>query len=282
MSAHNRVAVVTGAGSGIGAALARACAAEGMRLALADVESNSVERVAGELRAGGAEAFGMPVDVRDAKAVEAFADRTFGAYGACHLLVNNAGVVLYRPIAELALGDWRWVLSVNLEGVIHGLHAFLPRMRAQGPPAHVVNTATMAGLIPLRGTGLGAYAASKYAVVSISETLRMELEPEGIGVSVVCPGGVTTRINESERNRPAELRQHTTAAVPAFSELREASRGLENRDNIISPDDAAQRILAGVRANELYVATHSEWLPLVRERHAAVESAFERAAQRER
>jgi len=277
-----RVAAITGAGSGIGAALARSCAAAGMHLALADVESNSVEHVAAGIRAGGGEAFAMPVDVRDAKAVASFAERTWDAYRACHLLFNNAGVVLYRPAVELELADWRWVLSVNLDGVIHGLHAFLPRLRAQGGPAHIVNTASMAGLIPLRGAGLAAYAASKYAVVAISETLRLELEPDGIGVTVVCPGGVQTRINESERNRPSELRPASAVPPPDLDRLRQTSQGLERSDNALTPEQTAERILAAVRENELYAITHPEWLPLVRERHAALEAAFERAAARVR
>jgi NAD(P)-dependent dehydrogenase (short-subunit alcohol dehydrogenase family) len=278
---RGRVAVITGAGSGIGAGLARVCAAEGMRVALADVDSNSVERVAAEIRAGGGEAIAMPVDVRDAKAVASFAERTYDAYRACHLLINNAGVVVYRPVAELELADWRWVLSVNLDGVIHGLHAFLPRMRAQGGPAHIVNTASMAGLIPLPNAGLAAYAASKYAVVAISETLRLELAPEGIGVTVVCPGGVQTRINESERNRPSDLRQASAAPAPDMDRLRETSEGLERRDNFLTSEQAAERILGAVRENELYAITHPEWLPLVRQRHAAIEGAFARAAARE-
>src|SRR5262249_26220538 len=138
---RDRVAVVTGAGSGIGAGLARRCAAEGMRVVLADVERGAVESVAEELPRGGAEAEARTGDVRDPAALVGLADRTFERFGACHLLVNNAGVVVYRPAAQLELSDWRWVLSVNLEGVIHGLHAFLPRMRAQGGPAHIVNTA---------------------------------------------------------------------------------------------------------------------------------------------
>jgi NAD(P)-dependent dehydrogenase (short-subunit alcohol dehydrogenase family) len=252
-----------------------------MRVALADVDSNSVERVAAEIRAGGGEAIAMPVDVRDAKAVASFAERTYDAYRACHLLINNAGVVVYRPVAELELADWRWVLSVNLDGVIHGLHAFLPRMRAQGGPAHIVNTASMAGLIPLPNAGLAAYAASKYAVVAISETLRLELAPEGIGVTVVCPGGVQTRINESERNRPSDLRQASAAPAPDMDRLRETSEGLERRDNFLTSEQAAERILGAVRENELYAITHPEWLPLVRQRHAAIEGAFARAAARE-
>jgi NAD(P)-dependent dehydrogenase (short-subunit alcohol dehydrogenase family) len=171
------------------------------------------------------------------------------------------------------------VLSVNLEGVIHGLHAFVPRLRAQGGPAHVVNTASMAGLIPLEGAGLGAYAASKYAVVAISETLRLELAPDGIGVSVVCPGGVATRINEAERNRPQELSRRAAAPAPDMQRVAR-SRRLEAPETFLEADEVARRILQGVRDDELYVITHPSWLPLVRERHAALEGAFARAAER--
>ena len=277
---RGRVAVITGAGSGIGAALARRCADEGMRVVLADVERGAVEGVCEGLRRRGTEAVAEVVDVRDPVALVKLADRSWAAFGGCQLLVNNAGVVAYRPIAELELSDWRWVLSVNLDGVIHGLHAFVPRMRAQGGPAHIVNTASMAGLIPLEGAGLGAYAASKYAVVAISETLRMELAPDGIGVSVVAPGGVATRINEAERNRPQELQRHSAAPPPDMERIAGARRSLERPETFLEPDAVALRILQGVRDDELYVITHPSWLPLVRQRHAALESAFERASAR--
>ena len=277
---RDRVAVITGAGSGIGAGLARRCAAEGMRVVLADIERDAVEAVAEELRKGGASAEAAGVDVRDPAALVRLADRTWEVFGGCHLLVNNAGVVAYRPIVDLELSDWRWILSVNLEGVIHGLHAFLPRMRKQGGPAHIVNTASMAGLIPLQGAGLGAYAASKYAIVAISETLRMELAPEGIGVSVVCPGGVDTRINDAERNRPSELRRSGPAAAPDMQRIAGARGRLETPETFLDADAAAERILAAVRADELYAITHPSWLPLVRDRHQALEAAFTRAAAR--
>jgi NAD(P)-dependent dehydrogenase (short-subunit alcohol dehydrogenase family) len=276
---RGRVAVVTGAGSGIGAALARLCAGEGMRVVLADVERAAVESVAEDLCRGGAQAAAEVVDVRDPAALAAVAERTFATFGGCHLLVNNAGVVVYRPAAELELADWRWVLSVNLDGVIHGLLAFLPRMRAQGGPAHIVNTASIAGLLPVPGAGLTAYAASKYAVVGISESLRAELAPEGIGVSVVCPGGVATRIDESERNRPAELRTGA-ASTPAGKAAPMARERAEGTERFLPPEAVALRILQAVREDELYVITHPEWLPLVRERHAAIEAAFARAAAR--
>lgn len=274
------VAVITGAGSGIGAALAGRCAEEGMRVVLADVERPALESVAEELVQRGAEAIAEVVDVRDPAALERLAARTWEVFGGCQLLVNNAGVVAYRPIAELEISDWRWILSVNLDGVIHGLHAFVPRMRAQGGPAHIVNTASMAGLIALEGAGLGAYAASKYAVVAISETLRMELAGDGIGVSVVAPGGVATRINEAERNRPDELARKREMPPPDMERVAGSRRSLERPETFLGPEDVADRILQGVRDDELYVITHPSWLPLVRQRHAALESAFERAAAR--
>lgn len=277
---RGRVAVITGAGSGIGAALAQRCADEGMRVVLADVERGAVEGVTEDLRRRGADALAEVVDVRDPSALGRLADRTWEAFGGCHLLVNNAGVVAYRPIAELEISDWRWILSVNLDGVIHGLHAFVPRMRAQGGPAHIVNTASMAGLIPLEGAGLGAYAASKYAVVAISETLRLELAADGIGVSVVTPGGVATRINEAERNRPRELQRKGAVPPPDMERIAGSRRSLERPESFLGPDAVAERILQGVRDDELYVITHPSWLPLVRQRHAAVEAAFERAAAR--
>jgi len=277
---RGRVAVITGAGSGIGAALAKRCADEGMRVVLADVERAALEGVAEELHEAGAEAVAEVVDVRDPMALERLAERSWTAFGGCHLLVNNAGVVAYRPIAQLEISDWRWILSVNLDGVIHGLHAFVPRMRAQGGPAHIVNTASMAGLIPLEGAGLGAYAASKYAVVAISETLRLELAGDGIGVSVVAPGGVATRINEAERNRPQELQRRAAAPPPDMEQIAGSRRSLEQPETFLGPEAVAERILQGVRDDELYVITHPSWLPLVRQRHAALESAFERASAR--
>jgi NAD(P)-dependent dehydrogenase (short-subunit alcohol dehydrogenase family) len=277
---RGRVAVITGAGSGIGAALAQRCAEEGMRVVLADVERAAVEEVAEKLRGHGAEALAEVVDVRDPSALDRLALRTWDSFGGCHLLVNNAGVVAYRPIAELEISDWRWILSVNLDGVIHGLHAFVPRMRAQGAPAHIVNTASMAGLIPLEGAGLGAYAASKYAVVAISETLRMELAAEGIGVSVVTPGGVATRINEAERNRPQELQRRTATPPPDMERVAGSRKSLETPETFLGPEAVAERILQGVRDDELYVITHPSWLPLVRQRHAALEAAFLRASER--
>lgn len=270
-----RVAVVTGGGSGIGEALCRRLAAEKMRVVVADVEDREATRVAGAVRDAGGDALAVAVDVRNPAAVEHLAQQTFETFGACHLLANNAGVALFRPAIDMTLQDWEWVLSVNLMGVVHGLAAFLPRMHSQGGDAHIVNTASISGLVALRGTGLAAYTASKFAVVALSEALRDELAAAGIGVSVLCPGGVTTRILESERNRPEALR---TGRERAVAGERHGQR--ERVEGMQSPEAVAERIVDAVRANELYVITHPDWKPLVTERHAAIAAAFDAAAAR--
>ena len=152
---NGRVAVITGGGSGIGEALGRECASAGMQVVLADVEEESAERVAASLRDSGQRAIGVAVDVRDPASVEALAERTYDEYGACHLLANNAGVVLFRRAEEMEIGDWTWVLQVNLMGVVHGVSAFLPRMRAQGDECHIVNTGSVGTCLHRRSRGMG-------------------------------------------------------------------------------------------------------------------------------
>jgi NAD(P)-dependent dehydrogenase (short-subunit alcohol dehydrogenase family) len=269
---RGRVAVVTGAGGGIGAALARACGGQGMRVIAADVDEEGAAETAEAIRSGGGEALFARVDVRQRAELDALAERSFEAFGACHLLVNNAGVMVNRPVAEMEQKDWEWLLSVNLWGVIHGIGAFLPRMRAQGGEGHIVNTASMAGLLAFGGMGLGAYTTSKFAVVGLSEFLAGELEGSGIGVSVVCPGAVRTRIAESERNRPEDLATglpvHVAEADPAHL-------------NPQTPEQVADTILSGVRMGQLHIITHPEMKPLVELRHQKISAAFDAAAERE-
>ncbi len=203
-----RVAVVTGGASGIGRALAKRFRDAGMHVVIADVEDGALQTTADELGV-----VGIRTDVADAVSVQALADATVERFGTVHVLCNNAGVGGGGVIANATLNDWKWVLDVNLWGVIHGLHAFLPLLLANdandagGGRGHVVNTASMAGLSAW--PGIGPYNASKYAVVGISETLAIELRDSGVGVSVLCPGVVNTNIFQSQRNRPAELRNQT-------------------------------------------------------------------------
>ena len=202
---QGKVAIVTGAASGIGRALAERCAQEGMKVVLADIEEQALLQASRDLTAQGAQTLAVPTDVSQAGEVEALAKIAFETYSAVHLLFNNAGVGAGKTAWESTLADWEWVLGVNLWGVIHGIHFFVPRMLEQRSEGHIVNTASIGGLTS--GPGLSVYMASKHAVVSLSETLYYELTLRGasIGVSVLCPGFVKTRIQDSQRNRPVRL-----------------------------------------------------------------------------
>jgi len=197
-----RVAVVTGAASGIGRAFADRAAALGMRVVLADVEKKALDAAAGELAASGADVLAVPTDVSDPAAVEALARSAVDHYGGVHVVFNNAGVLVAGSIWECTLEELRWTVDVNLWGVIHGMHTFVPILLEQGVPAHVVNTASMAGLTA--APFLDIYNATKHAVVALSESLYKELVLLGspVRASVVCPGLIRTRIMQSERNRP--------------------------------------------------------------------------------
>ena len=245
---QGRTAVITGAGSGIGRGIAHACAAEGMRVVVADLSSERAERVAAELSGLGVESLPVQVDVADAASVSALADRAYGAFGAVHLLCNNAGVILERPIVETTPEDWRWLFSVNVFGVVHGVQAFAPKMIAQSVPAHIVNTGSIAGLAPGVARNFGTYAASKCAVVGLSETLRSELAPHGIGVSVICPSTVHTNLFESGLRRPAEL------GGPIEPNQATADTLLTGMD----PLEVGRRVIDAVRANRLHVITHPD------------------------
>jgi NAD(P)-dependent dehydrogenase (short-subunit alcohol dehydrogenase family) len=240
-----KVAVVTGGASGIGKAMAARFAAEGMQVVIADVEEGPLEEAVAELGV-----LGVPCDVSDAESVHALRDAVLEAYGTVHVLCNNAGVGGGGSIASSTLADWQWVLGVNLWGVIHGLHAFLPLLLDQGE-GHIVNTASVAGLVA--GPGIGPYNASKFAVVAISETLRIELDGTGVAVSVLCPGYVRTNIFASQRNRPAALRN--AAAKPA-ARAANAEIVADMEREAIAPDDVARQVLEAVTGNRFWVVTH--------------------------
>ena len=189
---EGKVALVTGGGSGIGRALALGLAREKARVVVADVDEGDAAETVRQMATLGAEGLAIRTDVSDRSQVAVLADRVFDRYGATHLLCNNAGVVVHGGLEAATWEDWQWVVGVNLWGVVHGLLAFLPRMIAAGEGGHVVNTASMAGLIASQG--LGVYNTTKYAVVGLSETLAKDLRPHGIGVTVICPMGVATRI----------------------------------------------------------------------------------------
>src|SRR5574342_99152 len=247
-SLKDRTAVVTGGASGIGRALALLFAREGANVVVGDVDqAGMAETVAGVGRAG-RRGLAVRTDVSRLTDVHALAERAFGEFGAVHVLCNNAGVALWGGLESATHRDWEWAMGVNLWGVIHGVEAFVPRMVAGRQPGHVVNTASMAGLIASQG--LGIYNTTKYAVVGLSETLQKDLRAYNIGVSVLCPMGVTTRIRDSARNRPAHL---GNPRAPVGSEVELIGRYL-------TPEHVAERVLRAIRGNRLYVITHEEGL----------------------
>jgi NAD(P)-dependent dehydrogenase (short-subunit alcohol dehydrogenase family) len=243
---RGRVAVITGGASGIGFALAERAAREGMSVAIADVEAGALESAAARLKAGGATVNAHRLDVSDAANVEAFAAQVFADAGAVHLLCNNAGVLNRdRPTWEHTPQDWKWVLDVNLWGVINGIRSFVPRMLAGGEEGHIVNTASMAGLVTGR-MGAAVYDASKHAVVSLSESLYRDLAIETplVTASVLCPGTVDTNIFTAERNRPAGTGE-PEGAKP------EATTG--NRAEWLSPAEIADQVFEAVREKRFYI-----------------------------
>jgi NAD(P)-dependent dehydrogenase (short-subunit alcohol dehydrogenase family) len=258
-----KVAVITGAASGIGRALADRAVQEGMKAVLADVEAEALAKTEASLKASGATVLAVQTDVSQARDVAALAQKTLEVFGAVHLLCNNAGVGTEAAVWESTLEEWEWVIGVNLWGVIHGVRAFVPPMLAQDTECHIVNTASMAGLIS--GPGLGAYKVTKHAVVSLSETLYHELAERGakVSVSVLCPGFVNTRITESARNRPGHL--SPKAPVGAASGARwEAIRKLVPTG--IPPVQVADAVFAAVRNDQFYILTHPEAKEAVRTR----------------
>jgi NAD(P)-dependent dehydrogenase (short-subunit alcohol dehydrogenase family) len=256
-----RVAVVTGAASGIGRALAEALARAGSAVVVADLDATEAEAVAAGIRAAGGDALAVGVDVSDAAAVAQLAATTVECFGRVDVLCNNAGVSTFNMMRDQTLDDWRWVFSVDLWGVVNGLHSFLPIMREQGTAAHIVNTASIAGL--LSGVAfIGPYAATKAAVVSISETLVQELaiEESSIGVSVLCPSSVDTKVMESERGRPSAL------GVEHRTEMAESVR-LAIRDSFtgptgLTPTQVAERVLDAIRAKRFWIITHAGERPV--------------------
>lgn len=249
-----KVAVITGGASGLGFAIAQHAAGLGMKLVLADVEQSALTTAEAELRAAGAEVIGVRTDVSKANEVEALAAASLEKFGRVHLVCNNAGVGgMRRQAWEATAGDWEWVLGVNVWGVIHGVRTFTPIMLKQDEPCHMVNTASVAGL--LSPSGMSVYNVSKHAVVALSETLYQDLAliHAKLKVSVLCPAFVPTGIWNSARNRPAAL----SAGIDAEEEKRRAAEVktvLEKGK--LTPKDVADQVFAAIEAEKFYIITH--------------------------
>jgi NAD(P)-dependent dehydrogenase (short-subunit alcohol dehydrogenase family) len=262
---HGKVAVVTGGASGIGKGIARQLVAEGMDVVIADIEADALHQTAAEIGAAG-----VPTDVSDLDSVMALAQSATDRFGAVHVVCNNAGIGPQAPIADLTIADWHWVLGVNLYGVIHGVQTFLPILEANQDGGHIVNTASMAGLVA--PAGLGAYCVSKFGVVALTEVLATELARAGskVGATVLCPGTVRTNIHTSSRNRPEHLAGGGLADVDVSQHDNPAYRW-------ISPEDAGTVVVHAVKKGDLYALTHPDWYGMVEQRHRAIADAFRRA-----
>jgi NAD(P)-dependent dehydrogenase (short-subunit alcohol dehydrogenase family) len=250
---RGRVAVVTGAASGIGLGIAEALADEGVRLVLADIDSERLEPEAERLRSSGSQVEAVVTDVGNPDAVQALAERTISRFGAVHLLCNNAGILRGGRVWELPLSDWDAVLRVDLMGVIYGLRSFVPLLLASGEEGHVVNVASMASVVPV--PGISPYNVSKHGVLALSETLHAELTQMGasIGVSVVMPGRVATRIGQG---------QNSAGAAPGEPGPTEPG--------VIEPAEVGRQVVEAVRQGRLYVFTHPERIAEARERFARI------------
>lgn len=264
-----RVAVVTGAGSGMGKAFARRFAAEGMKIVAADIQEDALAASAGELAAAGHEVAAVRTDVSDPDSVRQLAGAAVARFGGVHLLCNNAGVEGYLdgPIWEATDKDWAWTVDVNFWSVVHGVRTFVPLMLAQGGPAHIVNTCSMTSVI--RAGNM--YGITKHAVLALSEVLRADLAARGapIGVTALCPGIIATNLFHGSRNRPAALRnEQETAGAQAGRELRERMHATLAEG--MPPAQVADLLVGAVRRDAPYLLTDHDWDDQIRERHEAI------------
>ena len=266
---EGKVAVITGGASGIGYGLAECCVARGMKVVLADIEVDALYRAADKLEAMGTAVLPVLTDVAKAPDIEALAQKALDTFGAVHLLFNNAGVAAGASAWDSTLADWEWVMGINLWGVIYGLRTFVPIMLAQGTEGHIVNTASIAGLIPSGTTA--PYQVTKHAVVGLTEHLYHSLLEQNakVGASVLCPGWVKTNILDSGRNRPTELTPAEERPVtPEQAERIEAMH--QFIANGMSPRQVGKIVFEAIETNRLYILTHPDFIPFVEERMNAI------------
>ena len=276
-----KVAFITGGASGMGLAMARSFSAAGMKVAIADIEQGALDRVIAEFKKTNAKVIGLKVDVTNRDAMEKAARDTIAAFGKVHVVCNNAGVAVGGPVDAMTYKDWDWVMRVNLDGVVNGVQTFVERIKSHGEGGHFVNTASMAGHLAI--PGLGVYNTTKFAVVGLSDTMRADLAPHNIGVSVLCPGVVSTNIFNSGRNRPEDLKGETdTASLVLTADANDAERAARMQQimaGALDPAVVGDMVLAAIQANDPYIFTHPELKAMVDERSAAINASFARWAQ---
>lgn len=267
---QDKAAFITGGASGIGLGIAGALAAAGMNVVLADLRQDHIDDALADFAGRGQskQVHAIRLDVTDRAAMAAAAAETESVFGKVHVLVNNAGVGIQGPLSGVTYADWDFGLAVNLGGVINGLQTFLPRIRAHGEGGYIVNTASLAALVPMPAPFV-IYMAAKAAVVSISETIRSELMQENIGVSVLCPGPVRTNIHEIGKNRPPQF-----DVGDAFREMETSGATRVPFPSMLEPSAVGDLVLQAIRNDELYIITHGEWRPMAEARHAAIIEAM--------
>ena len=270
-----KVAFITGGASGMGLAMARSFSRAGMKVVITDVEETALAKVRAEFEASNAEFLDLKVDVTDRDAMAQAADAVEERFGTIHVVCNNAGVAAGGTVDAHTYNDWDWVTRVNIDGVVNGVQTFVERIKRHGEGGHFVNTASMAGHIAV--PGLGIYGMTKFAVVGLSETMRIDLAPHDIGVSALCPGVVNTNIFTSERNRPETLPGETrTALLSGATEEDWADRMAQIRDGALDPAVVGDMVLHAIRENEFYIFTHPELKAMSDARFEEMSAAYER------
>jgi len=264
-----KVAFITGGASGIGLGIAQAFVNAGMKIAIADIRQDSLDTVQAQFTAAGQgdDVMTIRLDVTDRKAMKAAADATEKRFGKVHVLVNNAGVGITGPVKEAKFDDWDWGMDVNLGGVINGIVEFLPRLNSHGEGGHIINTSSMAAIVPMRVASI--YITAKSAVLGLSEVLRGELAPDGISVSAFCPGPVQTNISQSGELRPDKYRKDS-----GFEKYEKQLSARPNSELWMTIEEVGERVLAGLKRNDLFIFTHREFKEGFAERFQKMLDAF--------
>jgi len=248
---EGKTAFITGGASGIGFGMARAFLGAGMKVVIADIRQDHLDEAAASLASSNHRDFHLlRLDVTDRAAMASAADEAERVFGKVHVVCNNAGVGGNAPIDEADYEDWDWVMGVNLGGVVNGVKSFVPKLKSHGEGGHIVNTSSMAGIIPLTAAG-GIYAASKFAVRGLTDSLRLAMGRYNIGVSVLCPGLVRTNIMDAEKSRPEHLKSRT-AHPPRHAGPSSGNAGMD-------PLEVGERVLLGIQRNDAYILPHGEF-----------------------
>ena len=271
---RDKVAFITGGASGLGLAMAKAFGREGMKVMIADIEEQALGRAVAELNASQVRAEGVLCDVADRNSVRNGALKTISSFGKVHVVCNNAGVAVGGPIGEVNEKDWQWIVDVNLLGVVYGMETFVPLIESHGEGGHFINTASMAGMVS--PPNLEPYCATKFAVVAMSEGWNAQLAAKNIGVSVLCPGFVQTRIHESERNKPQRYGSSSTVHSALGTGRENAAQMVQSG---IPVEPVGNRVVEAIKDNDLYIFTHPEMKAFVELRFANILAAFDKSAQ---